>query len=109
MSVWEDFYKHSAECPWIQEHGIEGLVKSPKAWEAALEKCPVVQELGAEKAAKYELQTGRSKKIFDFLFPSTPAINSLVSISERKVLIVACNGVHLRAAKLFSCSCPSQY
>lgn len=35
--VWEDFYKKSAECPWIQEHGIGELAKSPKAWEAALE------------------------------------------------------------------------
>ena len=37
MHVWEDFYKKSAECPWIQEHGIGELAKSPKAWEAALE------------------------------------------------------------------------
>jgi hypothetical protein len=37
MRVWEDFYKHSAECPWIQEHGIEGMARSPKAWEAAIE------------------------------------------------------------------------
>jgi hypothetical protein len=37
MNVWEDFYKRSAECPWIQEHGVEALAKSPKAWEAALE------------------------------------------------------------------------
>lgn len=37
MHVWEDFYKKSAECPWIHEHGIGDLAKSPKAWEAALE------------------------------------------------------------------------
>jgi len=37
MHEWEEFYKHAAECPWIQEHGIRYLAKSPKAWEAALE------------------------------------------------------------------------
>jgi hypothetical protein len=37
MTAWEEFYKRSAECPWIQEHGIQGLAKSPKAYEVALQ------------------------------------------------------------------------
>jgi hypothetical protein len=35
--VWEEFYRRSAECPWIHRNGIEELSKSPKEWEAALE------------------------------------------------------------------------
>jgi len=34
--------------------------------------------MSADKAAHYEKQAGNSKKIFDFLFPSTPAVNALV-------------------------------
>jgi hypothetical protein len=37
INAWEEFYKQSAECPWIQEHGIDGLAKSPKAYETALQ------------------------------------------------------------------------
>jgi len=40
MHEWEEFYTRAAECPWIQEHGIGELAKSPKAWEAALEVSP---------------------------------------------------------------------
>jgi len=38
--VWEEFYRRSAECPWIQRNGIADLSKSPKAWEAALGVVP---------------------------------------------------------------------
>jgi ZIP Zinc transporter len=79
VSQWEEFYKHAAACPWIQEYGMSSLAKSPVAWQAALEKCPVIQEMSAEKSAHYELKASSAKKIFDFLFPSTPAINSLLA------------------------------
>ena len=52
--------------------------------------------MSAEKASHYEKQAGNSKKIFDFLFPSTPAINALVHYISASLLTVACNGVHLR-------------
>jgi len=51
----------------------------------------------ADKAAHYEKQAaGNSKKIFDFLFPSTPAINSLVFSILIWFLTVACDSIHLR-------------
>jgi hypothetical protein len=48
VQTWEEFYQRSAECPWIQQHGVAGLSKSPKAWEAALEVFLVLMKLIVE-------------------------------------------------------------
>ncbi|GAO52363.1 hypothetical protein G7K_6441-t1 [Saitoella complicata NRRL Y-17804] len=82
-ATWSNFYKAAEKCPWIGEHGYpaaaSAMANSPKGYEAAIQKCPIVQELNAKKMSEKKPESGFIKTLFAYLFPSSPAVNALLA------------------------------
>ena len=70
---------------WVHELLGRGDVASTEdivhssVYEKAIEKCPVVQEMNAAKLHSAEQHSKFMRRAFTFLFPSTPAVNSLLA------------------------------
>ena len=76
VSNWEESHKENGNgCPWSKALDIN----SPIDYEMLIQQCPVVKELNSAKQGQTSNKPEWVKKMFSKLFPSSPAINSLLA------------------------------